>query len=251
MRPRGGRKTDNERDRGPQTRVNEMIRVREVQLIGENGENKGVVPIADAQRYAEEQRLDLVEISPQARPPVCRVMDYSKWKYEQNIKEKEARKNRSQIITKEIKFRPKIGKADYETKKNHVRRFLEADDKVKVTIMFRGREVVHNDLGRKILERVAEDCKDLAVVETRPNLEGRNMTMMLGPLKKPDAPKPKPAASTDDAAAAPKDAPAADEAGADAPAEEKTTAAPAAEKTTAGAPATAEAEAAPSKATAK
>ena len=204
MRPRGGRRTDNERDRGPQTRVNEMIRVPQVQLIAEDGANKGVVAIGEAQRYAEEKSLDLVEISPTAKPPVCRVMDFGKWKYEQNIKEKEARKNRSQIITKEIKYRPKIGKADYETKTNHVRRFLEADDKVKVTIMFRGREMAHPELGRNILERVAQDVSDMAVIETRPNLEGRNMTMMLAPVKKkePVAPKPEAAEGTDAAAPA-------------------------------------------------
>jgi translation initiation factor IF-3 len=184
MRPRGGRRTDNERDRGPQTRINDAIRVREVQLIGEDGANRGVVPIAEAQRYAEEKSLDLVEISPTAKPPVCRVMDFGKWKYEQNIKAKEARRNRSQIITKEIKYRPKIGIADYTTKTNHVRRFLEADDKVKVTIMFRGREMAHPELGRNILERVAQDVSDMATVETKPNLEGRNMTMMLAPVKK-------------------------------------------------------------------
>jgi len=191
MRPRGGRRTDNERDRGPQTRVNEMIRVREVQLIAEDGTNKGIVAIADAQRYAEEQSLDLVEISPTAKPPVCRVMDFGKWKYEQNIKAKEARKNRSQIVIKEIKYRPKIGQADYTTKTNHVRRFLDADDKVKVTIMFRGREMAHPELGRNILERVAQDVSDMATVETKPNLEGRNMTMMLAPVqKKKEADKP-------------------------------------------------------------
>ena len=202
MRPRGGRKTDNERDRGPQTRVNEMIRVREVQLIGEDGANKGVVAIAEAQRYAEEKSLDLVEISPTARPPVCRVMDYGKWKYEQNIKAKEARKNRSQIIIKEIKYRPKIGVADYTTKTNHVRRFLEADDKVKVTIMFRGREMAHPELGRNILERVAQDVSDMATVETKPNLEGRNMTMMLAPLKKKEPQQVKPAEPDEPAEAA-------------------------------------------------
>lgn len=196
MRPRGGRRTDNERDRGPQTRVNEMIRVREVQLIDEDGANKGIVSIAEAQRYAEQKQLDLVEISPQARPPVCRVMDYGKWKYEQNIKAKEARRNRNQIIIKEIKYRPKIGQADFTTKTNHVRRFLEADDKVKVTIMFRGREMAHPELGRNILERVAQDVADLATVETKPNLEGRNMTMMLAPVKKKEpAAKPPEAAS--------------------------------------------------------
>lgn len=196
MRPRGGRRTDNERERAPQTRVNEMIRVREVLLIDETGANKGVTPIADAQRYAEQKQLDLVEISPNARPPVCRVMDYGKWKYEQNIKAKEARRNRSQIVIKEIKYRPKIGQADYETKTNHVRRFLSADDKVKVTIMFRGREMAHPELGRNILERVAQDVSELATVETKPNLEGRNMTMLLAPHKKKE-----PVKSPDDAGA--------------------------------------------------
>jgi translation initiation factor IF-3 len=183
-----------------------MIRVREVQLISETGENKGIVAIADAQRYAEQVSLDLVEISPTARPPVCRVMDYGKWKYEQNIKEKEARRNRNQIIIKEIKYRPKIGQADYTTKTNHVRRFLEADDKVKVTIMFRGREMAHPELGRNILERVAQDVADMAVVETRPNLEGRNMTMMLAPLRKKEV-QARPAAAEPEAQAA-ADAPA-------------------------------------------
>ena len=182
MRP--SRRHDREREREPQTRINEMIRVREVLLIDEKGANLGVKRIEDAQKYAIEKDLDLVEISPQARPPVCRVMDYGKWKYEQNVKAKQARKHRSQITIKEIKFRPKIGTADYETKKNHVRRFLDGEDKVKVTIMFRGREVVHHELGRKILERVAEDVADIGAVESQPNLEGRNMTMMISPLKK-------------------------------------------------------------------
>lgn len=197
MRPRGGRRTDNERDVAPKTRVNEMIRVREVLLVDETGANKGVMQIADAQRYAEEKSLDLVEISPQARPPVCRVMDYGKYKYELNIKAKEARRNRNQIVIKEIKYRPKIGKADYETKTNHVRRFLGAEDKVKVTIMFRGREMAHPELGRNILERVAQDVSDVATVETRPNLEGRNMTMLLAPKPIKKDPVAKPAEDTD------------------------------------------------------
>jgi len=187
---------ERERERAPQTRINEMIRVREVQLIDENDENLGVKRIEDAQQFAMDKNLDLVEIAPQARPPVCRVMDFGKWKYEQNVKEKQARKGRSQISIKEIKFRPKIGAADYETKKNHVRRFLEHEDKVKVTIMFRGREVVHADLGRKILDRVAVDTADIANVESSPNLEGRNMTMMLGPSKKKEV-APKRAETTD------------------------------------------------------
>jgi translation initiation factor IF-3 len=162
--------------------VNERIRVREVLLIDENGENLGVKNADDAKQYAWDRDLDLVEISPQARPPVCRVMDYGKWKYEQNVKEKQARKSRSVITVKEIKYRPKIGDADYKTKTNHVRRFLEQEDKVKLTIMFRGREMAHPELGRKILERVAADVADVGQVEQQPNLEGRNMTMMLGPL---------------------------------------------------------------------
>lgn len=184
MRP--SRRHDREREREPQTRINEMIRVREVLLIDESGENLGVKSIQDAQQYAIDRNLDLVEISPQARPPVCRVLDYGKWKYEQNVKAKQARKHRSQISVKEIKFRPKIGTADYETKKNHVRRFLAADDKVKVTIMFRGREVVHSELGRNILDRVAQDVADLGSVESAPNLEGRNMIMVIAPHKKKD-----------------------------------------------------------------
>jgi translation initiation factor IF-3 len=189
MRPRR-RIDDRERAREPQTRVNEMIRVREVLLIDETGENKGPTPIQDAQQYAIDRNLDLVEISPQARPPVCRVMDYGKWKYEQNVKEKQARKHRTTVTTKEIKFRPKIGESDYQTKKNHVVRFLDAGDKVKVTIMFRGREVVHHELGRKILLRVAEDVAEVGTPEGVPNLEGRNMTMMINPLKKKES-KPK------------------------------------------------------------
>lgn len=170
--------------REQKTRINDMIRVREVLLIDEKGENLGVKAADDAKKYAWDLNLDLVEISPQARPPVCRVMDFGKWKYEQDIKAKQARRNKSQITVKEIKFRPKIGDADYTTKLNHVKRFLGADDKVKITIMFRGREVVHHDLGRNILDRVAEDIEGIGVVEQTPNLEGRNMTMLLAPAKK-------------------------------------------------------------------
>ncbi len=173
--------------REQKTRINDMIRVREVLLIDEKGENLGVKTADDAKKYAWDLNLDLVEISPQARPPVCRVMDFGKWKYEQDIKAKQARRNKSQITVKEIKFRPKIGDADYMTKLNHVKRFLGADDKVKITIMFRGREVVHHDLGRNILDRVAEDIEGIGVVEQTPNLEGRNMTMLLAPAKKKDA----------------------------------------------------------------
>jgi translation initiation factor IF-3 len=201
MRP--SRKHDREREREVQTRINEMIRVREVLLIDESGENLGVKQIQEAQQYAIDRNLDLVEISPQARPPVCRVLDYGKWKYEQNVKAKQARKHRSQVSIKEIKFRPKIGNADYETKKNHVRRFLGEDDKVKITIMFRGREVVHHDLGRRILDRVAQDVADVGSVESQPNLEGRNMTMMLAPVRKKEVPKPENGAAPAEATASP------------------------------------------------
>lgn len=135
-------------------------------------------------RIADEQGLDLVEIAPNADPPVCRIMDYGKFKYEQAIKAKKARKHQTTIQIKEIKFRPKIDKHDYETKKRHVIRFLESGAKVKVTIMFRGREMVHAERGLVILERLAEDVKDLCIVESQPKLEGRNMLMLLAPVKK-------------------------------------------------------------------
>jgi len=135
-------------------------------------------------RVADELALDLVEIAPSADPPVCRIMDYSKFRYEQAIKAKKARKHQTTVQIKEIKFRPKIDKHDYETKKRHVIRFLESGAKVKVTIMFRGREMVHAERGLAILERLAEDVKDLCTVESQPKLEGRNMLMLLAPVKK-------------------------------------------------------------------
>ena len=137
----------------------------------------------EALRYAQERDLDLVEVAPEARPPVCRVLDYSKYKYEQAQKQKAARKHQQQITIREIKFRPKIAQNDYDTKKGHVVRFLKHKDKVKITIMFRGREVAHPERGAMLLERLAEELSDLAVVEQRPTQDGRNMTMMLGPSK--------------------------------------------------------------------
>src|SRR4051812_49904500 len=137
----------------------------------------------DALRHAQERDLDLVEVAPEARPPVTRILDYSKYKYEQAQKQKAARKHQQQITIREIKFRPKIAQNDYDTKKGHVTRFLKRKDKVKITIMFRGREVTHPERGQQLLERLAEELKDLAIVEQRPNLDGRNMTMMLGPSK--------------------------------------------------------------------
>jgi len=165
------------------TRINERIRVPEVRLIGDDGEQVGVVPTEQALAYAQERDLDLVEVAAEARPPVCRVLDYSKYKYEQGQKQKAARKHQQQITIREIKFRPKIAQHDYETKKGHVVRFLKHQDKVKVTIMFRGREVTHPERGEQLLTRLAEELDELAVVEQRPQQDGRNMTMMLGPSK--------------------------------------------------------------------
>src|SRR6201989_1965398 len=164
-------------------RTNDRIRVPEVRLVGEDGKQIGVVKTSEALVYAQERDLDLVEVAPDARPPVCRVLDYSKYKYEQAQKQKAARKHQQQITVREIKFRPKIAQNDYDTKKGHVSRFLKNKDKVKITIMFRGREVTHPERGQMLLERLAGELKELAVVEQRPNLDGRNMTMMLGPSK--------------------------------------------------------------------
>ena len=165
------------------TRINERIRVPEVRLIDENGQQVGIMRTNEAMRYAQERDLDLVEVAPDARPPVCRVLDYSKYRYEQNQKQKAARKHQQQINVREIKFRPKIAQHDYDTKKGHVERFLKGRDKVKVTIMFRGREMAHPERGEMILNRLAEELGDLAVVEQRPQQDGRNMTMMLAPQK--------------------------------------------------------------------
>lgn len=163
-------------------RLNEQITVRECRLIGFDGTQLGIYPVAQAQRVADDQGLDLVEIAPNAEPPVCRIMDYGKFKYDQAIKAKQARKNQSKIETKEMKFRPKIDIGDYTTKKKHVLRFLEAGSKVKITIMFRGREMSHPEQGLSILERLADDLKDVAVIENQPKMEGRNMHMLIAPL---------------------------------------------------------------------
>jgi translation initiation factor IF-3 len=188
------------------TRVNEMIRVPEVRLIGEDGSQIGVVKRDDALRYAQDRDLDLVEVAPDARPPVVRVLDYSKYKYEQKQKAKAARKHQKQITVREMKLRPKIAENDYETKKGHVRRFLADGAKVKVTIMFRGRETTHPERGERLLLRLAEDVADLGTIEQRPNQDGRNMTMMLGPTKQRQEQQRRPeqpAASEQPAAAEP------------------------------------------------
>ena len=155
----------------------------EVRLVGEDGKQIGVIKTSEALAYAQERDLDLVEVAPDARPPVCRVLDYSKYKYEQAQKLKAARKHQQQITIREIKFRPKIAQNDYDTKKGHVRRFLRGKDKVKITIMFRGREVTHPERGTALLDRLAGELSDIAVVEQTPVQDGRNMTMMLAPSK--------------------------------------------------------------------
>ncbi|HEY6780410.1 MAG TPA: translation initiation factor IF-3 [Thermoleophilaceae bacterium] len=174
-----------------ETRINERIRVPQVRLIGADGNQIGVVETPKALRYAQERDLDLVEVAADARPPVCRVLDYSKYKYEQEQKAKAARRHQKQVNVREIKLRPKIANNDYETKKNHVVRFLKGDDRVKVTIMFRGREQTHPERGERLLMRLAEDVTDLGVIEQMPQQDGRNMTMLLAPVKrKPDADAP-------------------------------------------------------------
>ena len=153
-------------------------------MVGPDGSQIGIVKVQDALRRAQDLDLDLVEVAPQAQPPVCRIMDYGKFKYERDIRQKEARKKQSRVEVKEIKFRPKIDPHDYATKKGHVVRFLKAGARVKVTIMFRGREMAHTELGRKILDRLVADLSDLATVDQFPKLDGRNMVMVIQPVKK-------------------------------------------------------------------
>jgi translation initiation factor IF-3 len=165
-------------------RINDRIRVPEVRLVGPNGETVGIVPTHEALKLATEADLDLVEVAPTARPPVCKLMDYGKFKYENAQKAREARRNQTNVVIKEMKLRPKIDQHDYETKKGHVVRFLKAGDKVKITIMFRGREQHRPELGFRLLQRLAEDVDDLGFVESAPKQDGRNMVMVLGPHKK-------------------------------------------------------------------
>ena len=164
-------------------RLNEKITCPECRLISYDGEQLGIYPIADARRIAMNAGLDLVEIAPNSNPPVCRIMDYGKYKYEQAIKQKQARKKQSKVEIKEMKFRPKIDVGDYETKKAHVMRFLKKGAKVKITIMFRGREMAHPEQGKMVLDRLAEDLKPFANVEQQPLMEGRNMHMLVAPIK--------------------------------------------------------------------
>jgi translation initiation factor IF-3 len=165
-------------------RINDRIRVPEVRLVGPEGEQVGIVRIEDALRLAQESDLDLVEVAPMARPPVCKLMDFGKFKYESAVKEREARKNQAHTVIKEMKLRPKIDPHDYATKKGHVERFLKQGDKVKITIMFRGREQSRPELGFRLLQRLAADVEELGFVESSPKQDGRNMVMVLGPHRR-------------------------------------------------------------------
>jgi len=177
--------------------VNERIRVREVRLIDENGEQLGVIPTPEALRIARERNLDLVEVAPMAAPPVCRLMDYGRFKYEQTKKEREARKHATKVELKEVRLRPKTDEHDIDFKARAIQRFLEEGDKVKVTLMFRGREMAHPQIGRSILEGLAERVRGQGQVERMPLLEGRQMHMILSPLKAkaPPSSAPVPASS--------------------------------------------------------
>jgi translation initiation factor IF-3 len=210
--PPGARPTDRKGDAPisqTDARINERIRAREVRLVGANGEQIGVKPLPEALHIAREHDLDLVEVAPNANPPVCKIMDFGKFKYEQDVRRKESRRKTSNVVIKEMKFRPKIDEHDYTTKTKHVERFLNEGSKVKITIMFRGREMAHPELGKKILDRIAEQVKDVGNVEAAPRVDGRNMLMVLAPVKKqehkatpakprpaaPEAPEPAPPAS--------------------------------------------------------
>ena len=165
-------------------RVNDQIRISPIRLIGGDGEQVGIVSIEEARERAEDAGLDLVEVAPEARPPVCKLMDYGKFKYEAQRKAREARKKQHVIQLKEVKFRPGIEDHDYEFKLRHARRFLDEGNKVKLTMMFRGRQMSHPELGREVLSRVVEDLKELGKVEQHPSMEGRTMTMVVAPIPK-------------------------------------------------------------------
>jgi translation initiation factor IF-3 len=172
-----------------EVRINDRIRAREVFLVGADGEQLGVRPLPDALAQSREQELDLVEVAPNANPPVCRIMDYGRYVYEQEQRRRQSKRKATNVVIKEMKFRPKIDEHDYTTKMKHVVRFLGEGNKVKLTIMFRGREMAHPELGMKILSRVTDDVAEFATVESTPRLDGRNMTMVLHPTRK-DGKKP-------------------------------------------------------------
>jgi translation initiation factor IF-3 len=175
-------------------RINDRIRAREVRVVGPEGDQLGVKTLPDALAIARTLDLDLVEVAPTADPPVCRIMDFGKYKYEQDLRRKESRRKASNVVIKEMKFRPKIDEHDFSTKTKHVERFLGEGSKVKITIMFRGREMAHPELGKKILDRIAEQVREEATIEAAPRLDGRNMVMVLSPAKKPAA-KARPASA--------------------------------------------------------
>ncbi|MGE4557725.1 MAG: translation initiation factor IF-3 [Desulfovibrionaceae bacterium] len=180
--PRGARRSPPNKDEGG--RRNERIRVPEVRVIDEDGAQAGIMATQDALRMAKEKGLDLVEVAPNADPPVCRIMDFGKFKYQQQKRQQEAKKKQTVIQVKEIKVRPKTDEHDYQTKVRHIRRFLEAGDRCKVTVFFRGREIVHKDRGLKMLQRVIDELQEIAKVEQQPQFEGRTMSMLLTPVPK-------------------------------------------------------------------
>ena len=217
-------------------RINDRIRAREVRLVGPDGAQIGITPLSQALDMARELELDLVEVADKANPPVCRIMDYGKYKYEAAQRAKESRKKSTNVVVKEMKYRPKIGAGDFGTKTKKVAEFLGEGHKVKITIMFRGREMQHPELGRKILDQVAETVTEVGKVEIYPRLDGRNMTMVLGPDKKAQAAADKKRTAPDSTAAA-AEAPVADDSASEAPVSEAPTAeAPTAEAPTAEAP---------------
>jgi translation initiation factor IF-3 len=167
------------------TRVNQQIRISPVRVVNPEGEQLGILPIERALEIAEEMNLDLVEVAPMARPPVCRIMDYGKFKYEEQRKTREARKKQQHVQIKEVKMRPGIEGHDFDFKIRHARRFLEEGNKVKLTMMFRGRQMAHPEIGRQVLQRVVEEVSEVGKVESSPSMEGRSMTMVLAPLNKP------------------------------------------------------------------
>ncbi|MBP1947746.1 translation initiation factor IF-3 [Virgibacillus litoralis] len=162
--------------------VNEKIRAREVRLIDSNGDQLGVKSRNEALDIAQTRNLDLVLVAPNAKPPVCRIMDFGKYRFEQQKKEKEARKKQKVINVKEVRFTPGIGEHDFNTKLKNARKFLDKGDKVKASVRFRGRAITHKELGREVLDRFAEEVKDIATIESKPKMEGRSMFMMLAPI---------------------------------------------------------------------
>jgi translation initiation factor IF-3 len=168
----------------PTVNINQAIRVSEVRVIGATGEALGVLQLSQALELAEQQQLDLVEVSPTAVPPVCRIMDYGKFKYQQSKKLQEAKKKQVHVLLKEVKLRPKTDSHDLEFKINNVKRFLEEGNKAKITLVFRGREITHMDVGRAVIEKVAKELQDVCVIENQPRVEGRNMYMIVAPKPK-------------------------------------------------------------------